>query len=338
MRALVTGGCGFIGSHLVSELLRQQWEVTVIDDLSTGRPINLSGIPDNSTLTRYTLSVQETDRHGRPLLDHLVSEVDFVFHLAAVVGVQRVIDHPLRTIETNIEATSLVLKTCAKYNKPVIITSSSEVYGNDEWDNAPRREDMAVNIGPECRWGYAAAKLVDEFTALAHHQESGLPVVIARLFNTVGPNQVGTYGMVVPRMIDRALHGDPIQVYGDGTQRRAFTWVYDVTRALIELVQCTLAYGQVVNIGNAEDIAIKDLAVLVQAAACKASAARNIPRIEYISAAEAYGTTFQDIAHRRPDLTKIQRLIGFSNTLNIEQMIQILVALKTAGKAGVAHV
>lgn len=330
MKALVTGGCGFIGSHLVAELLRQGWAVSIIDDLSTGSTSNLAGIPgDVQTYERYSMSVQSAARHGAPLLDTLVSDCDFVFHLAAIVGVHRVLARPLETIESNIQCTSLVLKSCAKYRKPVIAASSSEVYGNSEWDNVPRNETMPLSIGAEPRWGYAAAKLVDEFTALAHHKESGLPVVVARLFNTVGPNQIGTYGMVVPRMIDRAIAGEPIQVYGDGYQRRAFTWVYDVTRALIDLVQCKLAYGQVVNIGNAQDISIDDLAVLVQATVCRATGATKIPRIEYIPTDKAYGEEFVDILHRRPDLTKIQRLIGFQNTLNVEQMVLALVSMRT---------
>lgn len=337
MRALITGGCGFIGSHLVGELLRQGWTVSIIDDLSTGSTRNLCGIPDLYQYERYSMPVQSAARHGAPLLDTLVSECDFVFHLAAIVGVQRVLARPLETIESNIQCTSLVLSACARYNKPVVIASSSEVYGNSEWDNVPRNETMQLSIGAEPRWGYAAAKLVDEFTALAHHKESGLPVVVARLFNTVGPNQVGTYGMVVPRMIDRAIAGEPIQVYGNGYQRRAFTWIYDVTRALIDLVQCKLAYGQVVNVGNAQDIAIQDLAVLVQATVCRATDGTTIPLIEYIPTEQAYGAPFVDILHRRPDLTKIQRLIAFQNTLNVEQMVQTLVAMRTVSR-GVAHV
>ncbi len=340
MKALVTGGCGFIGSHLVGALLEEGWDVDVLDDLSTGQFTNLSIVNPGCTRRLYQRSIQDAAlKSGRPtattncLLDKLIEEADYVFHLAAVVGVQRVLRYPLKTIESNIQSTALVLEKCARFQKPVIIASSSEVYGNQR-GNLPLREDEDLNIGPELRWGYAAAKLVDEFTALAHHKETGLPVVVARLFNTIGPNQVGTYGMVVPRMIERALGGETIQVYDGGNQRRAFTWVYDVTRALIDLVQCENAYGQVVNIGNANDISIADLARLIRETVYKSSTIEA--EIEVIPIEDAYGTTFVDIEYRVPNLTKIRDLIGYDPTLNIEQMIQTLVALKTGGKSGTA--
>jgi UDP-glucose 4-epimerase len=238
MKALITGGAGFIGSHLAEELLRQGHQVTIIDDLSTGQFKNIAHLTNN---TRFHFTINTII--NEVVLDRLVSESDTIFHLAAAVGVKLIIENPVRTIETNIIGTEAVLKAAVRYRAKVIIASTSEVYGKG--NRIPFREEDDVLLGPTCRsrWSYAASKMVDKFLALAYFQEKELPVVICRFFNTVGPRQIGRYGMVVPRFIQQALRGEPLTVYGDGNQARCFSDVADVVRAVILLAQSSEALG-----------------------------------------------------------------------------------------------
>ena len=259
-KALITGGSGFIGSHLAEELLRQGWEVQIIDDLSTGSIENIEHLKGNSSFS-YILDTAM----NRTLMMELVDRADMVFHLAAAVGVRVIVEQPVRTIETNIKTTELVLELCARKGKPVLIASTSEVYGKLDHEHFNEEDDMVLGPTSRSRWCYAASKIIDEFLAVAYHRESNLPTVVVRLFNTTGPRQTGQYGMVVPRFVRQAILGEPITVYGDGTQQRSFTWVGDVINAMINLLHQPEAYGQVFNVGHTKEITIHNLASLVKA-------------------------------------------------------------------------
>lgn len=316
MRALITGGAGFIGSSLVDLLLKHGWYVDVIDDLSTGYHKNLPVGPCNLDYYYGPIDIIS------PAQNTYVKKADFIFHLAATVGVDLVQKRPLDAIRRNTEATAVLLRLAAIHNKKILIASSSEVYGRRPSD-APLHEDMDLHIGTEQRWGYAAGKLADEFTARAHHAESGLKVVIARLFNTIGPRQVSAHGMVIPSMIDAAMAGKPIPVIG-GNQRRSFAWVGEVCECLLGLIQTPSAYGQVVNVGRDSDISITALADMIQ---------KTVHRRTGIVApihALPYNREWQDIQRRLPDLIKLRSLIGFAPTMELEEMVDRLVLLKAA--------
>lgn len=319
MKALITGGAGFIGSHLLNHLQGLGWEVTVLDDMSTGRFSNVQG--PCTAINRSIESADMRDRYsGKPSQLHsLIEETDVVFHLAAIVGVQNVLKRQVSTIETNIDATRRILRSTNWWKKPTIIASSSEVYGNVLRPELSESQELHIPPPTIGRWGYAAAKLVDEFTALAYHKEEGAPFVVARLFNTIGTRQVGDYGMVVPRFIDQALAGKPITVYGDGMQRRSFVWVEDVVRALTQLVTTPAAYGKVVNIGHPQSYSILDLARMIQLQTGLRSP------IEHISYMEAFAANFEDIQHRVPNLNLIRELIGYHTTLDLPEMIQSII-------------
>jgi len=306
MRALITGGAGFIGSHLAETLLEQGWSVEIIDDLSTGRNFNLNKLQS----TFYCGSVL-----NRYLITKLIDRADVVFHLAAVVGVQLVLKDPINTIKTNIETTEIVLELCAKKNIPVLLASTSEVYGKS---NAPLfREDGDLILGTtsNSRWCYANTKIIDEFLALAYFQ-LGLPTVIVRLFNTIGPRQSGQYGMVVPRFVQQATTDQPITVYGDGTQFRSFTWVKDVTKALTQLIQTPAAYGEVFNIGHTKQISILDLAYKIK------DMTNSKSEIIFVSYENAFKNAgFEDMQRRCPDLTKIKTLIGYEPSFDLNQIL-----------------
>lgn len=302
MRALITGGAGFIGSHLADLLLSKGWQVDIIDDLSTGR--------NTPCAIQFAAKVQRI-----PILDRIVAKVDCIFHLAATVGVQLVQAKPLYTIQNNLAATAAILEFAAAHNKPILLASSSEVYGRSQFDHY-LDEAMDLHIGPHIRWGYASAKLVDEHLALSYHKGSGLPVVIARIFNTIGPRQSGAYGMVVPRFINQALANDDITVYGDGLPRRAFTWVGDVVKAMHDLILCKQAYGEVVNIGHPEDISVIDLADLVKEMTHSTSTIVREPGYP------------EDILCRRPNLGKIRNLIHYTNTMSLAGMLQQIIDYK----------
>ncbi|HEX8523782.1 MAG TPA: NAD-dependent epimerase/dehydratase family protein [Tepidisphaeraceae bacterium] len=311
---LITGGAGFIGSHLAEKLLAQGHTVTVLDDLSTGRLANLQHVSDNSGLKRVEGSVENP-----AVVDPLVAGCDAVYHLASAVGVQLVVDEPIRTIRTTIHGTEVVLEAAYRHRKPVLITSSSEVYGKGS--RVPFSEDDDVVMGATrfSRWSYAYSKGIDEFLALAYHRQYGLPTTVVRLFNTVGPRQVGMYGMVLPRFVEAALANRTIQIFGDGTQTRCFCHVSDVTDALMQLVGTPAAMGQVFNLGSDEEVSINDLAREVIEAAGSKSA------IEHIPYEKAYGRDFDDMPRRVPQLVKIRRVISFQRKFSRKQIIESVI-------------
>lgn len=283
-KALITGGAGFVGSHLAEALLEQEWTVEVIDDLSTGSIENIAHLKDHDRFSYVLDSVT-----NRPLLLELIDRADVVFHLAASVGVRFIVEQPVRTIETNIKTAELVLDLCARKSKPVLLTSTSEVYGKLDQPKFGEEDDLVLGPTSKVRWCYAASKIIDEFLAKAYFKEKGLPTVVVRLFNTIGPRQTGQYGMVVPRFVQQALRGEPIGVYGDGKQRRSFTWVEDVVQAMVSLVQHPKAYGEIFNIGHTKDIAIYDLAAMIKTLTASRS------EIVLISYEQAYEAGFEDM-------------------------------------------
>ena len=313
--ALITGGAGFIGSHLAEALLDQGWTVQVIDDLSTGSMENIRHLRDNPQFA-YTLDTVT----NRPLMMELVDEADVVFHLAAAVGVQLIVERPVYTIETNIKATELVLELCSRKAKPVLVASTSEAYGKLDKPQFNEDDDLVLGATSRARWCYAASKIIDEFLAKAYHKKHNLPAVIVRFFNTIGPRQTGQYGMVVPRFVRQALRDEPITVYGDGTQRRSFTWVGDVVAATIALTQHPEAAGEVFNIGHTKDISIHELALLVKQMTGSSS------EIAFIPYEQAYEAGFEDMRRRLPDLTKIHDLIGYRPTVDLSGMLDRIIA------------
>ena len=315
MRALLTGGAGFIGSHLADYLLLSGHEVAVLDNLSTGSINNIAHLKGRKGFT-YTIDTVTNE----PLLAELIDRADVVFHLAAAVGVKLIIERPVHTIETNVHGTEVVLKHATKKKKLVFIASTSEVYGKSV--DVPFREDADLVLGATVRhrWAYACSKLLDEFLALAYWKEQALPVVVVRLFNTVGPRQTGQYGMVLPTFVRQALEGQPITVFGDGTQSRSFTYVSDVVGALVTLMSEPRAIGQVFNIGNAEEVRIRDLADRVRRLADSRSPIQTIPYDE------AYETGFEDMPRRVPDISKIRALIGFEPRVPLDDSIRHVIA------------
>jgi UDP-glucose 4-epimerase len=324
MKALLTGGAGFVGSHLADALLAQGHQVTVIDDLSTGSIQNIAHLKHQPGFD-YVIDTVMNERLTAELIDH----ADVVFHLAAAVGVKLIVEAPVRTIETNVHGTEIVLKHGAKKGKLTVIFSTSEVYGKSI--DVPFHEDADLVMGPtpKHRWAYARSKAIDEFLALADHRERGLPVIVARLFNTVGPRQTGRYGMVIPNFVRQALTNAPITVHGDGTQTRSFTYVGDVVSGLVALAGEPRAVGQVFNIGNPEEISILDLARRVKAATASTSEIRLIPYDE------AYEAGFEDMPRRVPDISRISKLVGFAPTLDLDEILARVIdeqrALLTAG-------
>lgn len=323
-RALITGGAGFIGSHLAEALLGRGYCVTIIDDLSTGQFENIEHLVSNANFRFAIDSVTNA-----VVLDRLVSECDVIFHLAAAVGVELIISSPVRVIETNIMGTEMVLRTANRYRRKVLIASTSEVYGKSE--QIPFREDSDSVMGATSisRWSYAASKAVDEFLALAYHKEKGLPVVVFRLFNTVGPRQTGRYGMVIPRFVGRALAGEALAVYGDGQQSRCFCDVQDAVRAIIGLSESDEAVGEIFNIGTNNEISIYDLARRVIAHVEERNGSRensggrkDSARIVFVPYSEAYGEGFEDMRRRVPDLGKIERVIGWKPELGLDETLE----------------
>ena len=314
-KALITGGAGFVGSHLAEALLEQGWAVAVIDDLSTGSMQNIAHLKEHPRFSYVLDTVM-----NRPVTLELVDWADQVFHLAAAVGVRLIVEEPVRTIETNIKATELILELCAHKRKPMLLTSTSEVYGKLGKAEFNEEDDLVLGATSRVRWCYASSKIIDEFLAKAYYSEKGLPTVIARLFNTIGPRQTGQYGMVVPRFVRQALGGEPITVYGDGTQRRSFTWVGDVVEALITLVKLPKAWGEVFNIGSTGEIEIGDLAQLVKEMTQSSS---DIVLVPYD---QAYAQGFEDMSRRFPDLSKIREFIGYKPTLNLTEMLERIIS------------
>jgi len=314
-RALITGGAGFIGSHLSEALLERGWTVEVIDDLSTGSIGNISHLKGHPHFSYVLDSVM-----NRSLMLELVDRTDVIFHLAAAVGVKLIVEKPVYTIETNIKATELILELAARKHKPLLLASTSEVYGKLDKPKFSEDDDMILGPTSRARWCYAASKIIDEFLARAYYKEKGLPAVVVRLFNTIGPRQTGQYGMVVPRFVRCALAGEPIPVYGDGTQRRSFTWVGDVIGAMLALIEHPKAYGEVFNIGHTKEISIYELALLVKQLTGSAS------EIVLVPYEQAYEAGFEDMPRRAPDITKIQRLIGYRAVLDLPEMLERVIA------------
>jgi UDP-glucose 4-epimerase len=315
MRFLITGGAGFIGSHLSDLLIEQDHAVHVLDDLSTGGIGNIRHLKNHPNF-QYTIGSAE----NHAVVAELVDEADIVVHLAAAVGVTLVVDSPVRAIETNVHCTEVVLAHASKKNKPVLIASTSEVYGKSR--ALPFREDGDLQMGATDmgRWAYACSKAIDEFLAMAYWRERGLPTTVVRLFNTVGPRQTGTYGMVVPRLACQALAGQPLTVYGDGRQTRCFCHVADVVQALFGLATERRAYGNVFNVGTSTEISILDLAHLI----IEVTDSRS--KITLIPYDEAYGEGFEDMYRRVPDTTKVRELIDWRPTRTLEDVVQNVVA------------
>jgi UDP-glucose 4-epimerase len=310
VRALLTGGAGFIGSHLAERLLELGHEVQVLDNLSTGSIDNIAHLKGRSGFS-YVIDTVTNE----PLLAEMIDQCDVVYHLAAAVGVKLIVEQPVHTIETNVHGTEVVLKHANKKKKLVVIASTSEVYGKST--DVPFREgaDLVLGATVKHRWAYACSKLIDEFLALAYWKEKKLPIVIVRLFNTVGPRQTGQYGMVLPTFVRQALAGQPITVFGDGTQSRSFTYVADVVDALVKLAQEPRAIGEVFNVGNTEEVTIRELAERVKRITGSSSPVQLIPYDE------AYEAGFEDMPRRVPDISKVGHLIGYEPRLGLEEII-----------------
>ena len=316
VRALVTGGAGFIGSHLVERLVSDGVDVTVVDDFSTGRRSNLAGVEANARLRIVEGSVLDS-----VLVERLVGDADVVYHLAAAVGVAWVLRHPLRSLETNIRGTENVLRACAGNNRRVLIASTSEVYGKNPKDALTEDDDRVLGSARLSRWGYAAAKGIDEAFALAYWYEQHLPVTVVRLFNTVGARQTGRYGMVVPRFVRWALHGEPLRVYGDGQQTRCFTNVHDVVRALVALMNTEKSVGEIFNIGQPREIRILDLARRV----VELTESPSEIRLVAYDDADAYGERaagFEDMRRRVPDVSKLVQVTGVRPQIELDQTLR----------------
>ena len=311
MRYLITGGAGFIGSHLCEALLKKGDEVTVLDNFSTSSPENLAHLKDYKTLTVVELDVVKSG----PQVEEYIKASDRVIHLAAAVGVELVVNDPVRTITTNVEGTQNVLLPCAKYNKRVIIASTSEVYGKSTNDKFSEHDDLLIGSPFNSRWSYACSKLLDEFYLMAYHRSSNLPGTVVRFFNTVGPRQTGRYGMVVPRFVEKALLGKPLQVYGDGGQSRCFCHVHDVVKALLLLLDNEESYGRIFNIGSQNLITIKELADAVIAQT------KSTSQIEYVPYEKAYAAGFEDMRRRCPDVQEINNLCQWRAQLTLKDII-----------------
>ena len=315
MKILITGGAGFIGSHLADKLIAEGHEITVIDDLSTGRYSNIAHLEENSQFRLIIDTVL-----NQPLMEELVRETDRVYHMASAVGVRLIMEQPVKTIETIFHGTDTVLKFCSRYRKRVLIPSTSEVYGKGISVPFSEDDDLLTGATDKHRWAYACAKTLDEFLALAHWKETQLPVVVTRLFNTVGPRQTGQYGMVVPRFVQAALKNEPIEVHGDGTQSRSFGHVADVVEGLVMLLETPECFGTVVNLGSSDEVTINDLAKRAIALTGSKS------EIRYISYDEVYGDGFEDMRRRVPNLEKARRLIGYQPTRTLDDIINDVAA------------
>jgi UDP-glucose 4-epimerase len=311
MKYLITGGAGFVGSHLADKLHREGHDIVVIDDLSTGRYSNVAHLEGQE---RFQLIIDTVLNDS--LMERLIRDTDRVFHMASAVGVKLIMEQPVKTIETIFGGTEVVLKYCSRYRKRVLIPSTSEVYGKGTTVPFSEEDDVLTGATSKHRWAYACAKALDEFLALAHWKETRLPVVVVRLFNTVGPRQTGQYGMVVPNFIKSALKNEPIMIHGDGTQSRCFGHVLDVVEGLAKLPENPACFGQVINIGNDEEVTIQQLAERAIAMTGSKS------EIKYISYDEAYGEGFEDMQRRVPNLAKANNLIGFKPTRTLNDIIK----------------
>ncbi len=313
MRTLITGGAGFIGSHLADELLDAGHHVTIIDDLSTGSLDNLVRARESPRFRFAIASIRD-----ETVMDRLVSECDVIYHLASAVGVDLIVSQPVEVIERCVLGTEMVLKVAARYLKKTLFTSTSEIYGKGTRVPFAEDDDRLLGATTKSRWSYSSSKAIDEFLALAYSKEYGLPVVIARLFNTIGPRQKGRYGMVVPRFVRAAIRNEPIRVFGDGTQSRCFSFVGDVTRALAALMEQQAAAGSVVNVGSDEEVSIMELAERVKRITGSDSEIVTVPY------SEAYEAGFEDMQRRMPDLTRIRQLIQYQPTVGLDDVIRLI--------------
>lgn len=322
MKVLITGGAGFIGSHLAEQLLRGRHKVAVLDDLSTGRIENVAHLKDDPDFELVLGTVL-----NKYLVDKLAERCDVIFHLAAAVGVELIVKKPLESLTTNIKGSETVLEMAHRYNKKILVASTSEIYGKNI--NGPLKEgdDRILGSPLKVRWSYSTAKAVDEMLAYVYWKEKGVPSVIVRLFNTVGPRQTGYYGMVVPRFIGQALKDEPITVYGSGKQSRCFIHVKDVVKALIKLVEEPKAVGEVFNIGSQEEISIEQLAKEIVSITKSKSKIRRIPY------EKAYEEGFEDMQRRVPDTSKIHKLIGFSPTYTLREIIKDIIKYQVSAKS-----
>lgn len=311
MDAVVTGGAGFIGSHLCDALLAHGYTVTAIDDLSTGSPVNLLGLFDNPNFRFIRGSVLDAD-----LIDHEIACHDRVFHLAAAVGVHTIVDNPLDSLRTNLDGTQIVLDAARRHDRRILLTSTSEVYGKNRTDRLREDADRVLGSPLMARWSYAAAKGIDELIAQTYWQTQGLRAVVVRLFNTVGPRQTGRYGMVVPRLVGQALRDAPLTVYGDGHQTRCFCHVDDIVPALVALIDTSAAYGLAVNLGNPSEISILDLAETV----LRLTGSRS--EVQLVDYDQAYGAGYEDMQRRVPDITRADELIGFAPELDLDRIVK----------------
>ena len=317
MRNLITGGAGFIGSHLAEELLKRKEEVVVIDNLSTGNMENIEHLKSNPKFSFHIDTIMNEE-----LMKRLIKNCDVVYHMAAAVGVKYIIDNPLESMQTNVKGTEIVLELANSLGKKkVIIASTSEIYGKDRPGKKVFKEEDDRVMGPTTisRWSYSCAKAMDEFLSLAYWREKKLPVVIVRFFNTVGPRQSGMYGMVVPRFVKHALLGQPITIYGDGKQTRSFTYVSDAVRAITGLANNQKAVGEIFNIGNPHAISIQELAEKIKKLTKSGSPIMHIPY------EKAYEKGFEDMRHRAPDITKIKELIGFQPKVDLDEMLMNII-------------
>ena len=310
---LVTGGAGFIGSHLVERLLAEGKTVTVIDDLSTGSVDNLQAVISHPNLIVIESKVSECRA-----LSEIVAESESIYHLAAAVGVELVVNSPIRTIQTNLRETEVVLEAASRYGVPILLTSTSEVYGKSQKPAFTEEDDLLIGPPHLGRWSYACSKLMDEFLAMAFVRERKLPVTVARLFNTVGPRQTGKYGMVLPRFVAAAASGQPLKVYGDGSQTRCFCYVGDTVEALLRLKRTAAAVGEVVNVGSEEQISMLDLASRV------VSSMRSNSSIELVPYEIALAPGFEDMRNRRPSIEKLWRLTGFRPSHSLNEIIELI--------------
>ena len=314
MRVLVTGGAGFIGSHLCERLLNDKHQVDVIDDLSTGNLNNIEHCLGDSNLTFVNDSIiNENTMHT------LIHRCDMIYHLAAAVGVKLIVEEPVRTIETNIRGTEVVLEIAKKFGKRIVITSTSEVYGKNGKVPFKEEDDCLLGSTKFSRWSYACSKAIDEFLGLAYHRQYGLPILIVRLFNTVGDRQTGQYGMVIPRFVRAALFGEPLEIYGDGKQTRCFAYVQDVIDGMIALADDRSSYGDVYNIGSDEEVSIESLAYMIKNMTESSSA------VKYIPYSEVYGPGFDDMRRRVPSLEKIQKQVGYKPKTSLKETLRVII-------------
>ncbi len=322
MKHLITGGAGFIGSHLAEAMLSRGAEVVLLDDLSTGSLTNVAHLTGHPRVSFVNGSILD-----EPLLDRCAAGCAHIYHLAAAVGVKLVFERPVHTIETNVHGTEIILRVARKHGSKVLLASTSEVYGKDPRNASHFSEPDDLTLGTSLRWGYAASKALDEYLGRAYHREYRVPVVIVRFFNTVGPRQTGAYGMVLPRLVRQALEGSPLTVYGDGSQVRVFLWVGDAVTAVVGLMTCPEAEGEIFNVGGVEPITIRDLAVKVKRLTDSPS------EIVYIPYERAYGPGFEDIRYRVPDITKLRQLLAFQPTKSLDDVIRQVATQYAPGTA-----